>query len=457
MTLVFGTAAGALLQTQISRADIIATISGAQTAWGWIGGLDDFKNILSVIHGSFAGRNVSKLVRNLGLSPTAIRILTPDGSIPICMDNEPDTFSGDTRTQLIGLTICALAHECGGNLAVRLFIRCLGPALFTGADSANRLQEALQGQLNDNLQRILNEGAARGYTKRFTNAVLTLGIAHIDREWLRNILRASDTAEAFPTEIAMVGGLLTWLTQETRKPYFTRSVLVAHVAICLKSVGYLIDNVTTWNGSGEIPLALRSGSVILVLGGSAKTDPLMLDHAEFWGERHIHYYHYSTVGSMLSNALGNQQDSTPEIFQTNFGSIYSHIEKHLAFEWTTNLAELHSLVRALAKWKPYQTRCSPISIRLTSIYFTLCAEMIAPCYEGMACNEALHQVLQFKSVPAGDDLLPGYLAMFRALTASIVISVWSRLAGPNFEAIRHATIIDLTDEEWLDEACGFLN
>jgi hypothetical protein len=90
MTLVFRTAAGALLQTQVNRADVIATISAARSAWGWMGGLEGFKDILSHIHGSLAGTNVLKLARNLKLKPTTFHILTTDGSIPCSIENSED-------------------------------------------------------------------------------------------------------------------------------------------------------------------------------------------------------------------------------------------------------------------------------------------------------------------------------------------------------------------------------
>jgi hypothetical protein len=89
-------------------------------------------------------------------------------------------------------------------------MHCVGPVLFP---TSGGITEALHSELNDNLRRILNEGAARGLTKLFTNTINILGVTYGDRPCLRNHLRMSDEDETFPTEIAMVGGLLKWLLQ----------------------------------------------------------------------------------------------------------------------------------------------------------------------------------------------------------------------------------------------------
>ena len=418
-----------------------------------MGGLEGFRDILSNISGSFSAQHLSGLVRNLELGPASFHILTTDGSIPHCIEDAEHAFGGDLRTQVIGLTICALAHECGGHVAVRLFMHCVGPVLFP---TSGGITEALHSELNDNLRRILNEGAARGLTNLFTDAINSLGVTHGDRPWLRNHLRMSDEDETFPTEIAMVGGLLKWLLQERRETYLTRSALVANVAVCLKAIGFQISAVKMWNGSDDpIPIS-GPHAVILVLGGSRETDPLMLDHAEVIGEAYIHHYRFSTIGAMLSNALYNQSDISPETFQTEFESIYSYIGKSLVFKWRTS-SDILCPMKAAATWEPPQRKPSPMSTRLAAIYFPLCADKFAPCYDHMATQEALNEVLQHKDDIGGMDVVPKFLALFRVLTASIIISVWGRLAGNDFESIRHATTLSLNDPMWLENTCEILN
>ncbi len=54
-------------------------------------------------------------------------------------------------------------------------------------------------------------------------------------------------------------------------------------------------------------------------------------------------------------------------------------------------------------------------------------------------------------------MVPKFLALFRVLTASIIISVWSQLGGNDFKSIRHATALSLNDPMWLENTCEILN
>src|SRR6202034_4907103 len=105
-----------------------------------------------------------------------------------------------------------------------------------------------------------NEGASRGLTKRFTDAVSKLNLPTGDRQWLR--IKEDSRANAFPPEFNMVGGLLRWIGQgdEGSRIYFTRSSLVARVAACLKAAGYMIGNIHAWNGVGDSPRPSHSRS-----------------------------------------------------------------------------------------------------------------------------------------------------------------------------------------------------
>jgi hypothetical protein len=147
-------------------------------------------------------------------------------------------FGGDVRIQVLGLTICALAHECGGPTAVELFMSYLAPSLF---DGANELTDILHSQLNEDtvLQRILNEGSSRGLTDLFVTQVENLNLPLGDREWLQSTC-GGDPDSPLTTEAHMVGGLLKWIGRDSTEVYFTGSGLVARVATYLKAIGYLI-------------------------------------------------------------------------------------------------------------------------------------------------------------------------------------------------------------------------
>jgi hypothetical protein len=72
----------------------------------------------------------------------------------------------------VGLSIYALARECGGPQAINLFMDHLVPSLF----KANEATEALYVQIKDNRAKILNEGAARGLTPAFAAAIAWLNL-----------------------------------------------------------------------------------------------------------------------------------------------------------------------------------------------------------------------------------------------------------------------------------------
>ena len=135
---------------------------------------------------------------------------------------------------------------------MRLFKECMLLQLFDGSEE---IADALYGQLNDetHIQRILNEGAARGLTKLFASVMTALNLPEGDREWLHANLSTEDDKILLPTEIQMVVGMLKWLHSDDRRSYATRSALVAQVTLCLKRVGYTIGKIQVWDGLGNYP------------------------------------------------------------------------------------------------------------------------------------------------------------------------------------------------------------
>ena len=73
----------------------------------------------------------------------------------------------------------------------------------------------------------------------------------------------------------MVAGFLKWFVDDKGIEYRTRSGCVARIAAYLKAVGYNMGSIQTWGGVGIPPSPLGTKCLILVLGGSSATDPLM--------------------------------------------------------------------------------------------------------------------------------------------------------------------------------------
>jgi hypothetical protein len=119
MTLVFRTENGGLQQTQIGPADVAAIISVTQSAWGWVGGLGVVRNILNNVRGAFSEETARRLATQVPIKPAICHIFTSHGSTLVSDDNGQLPFGGDFRTQLVGLSICALAHGCGGQQAIK--------------------------------------------------------------------------------------------------------------------------------------------------------------------------------------------------------------------------------------------------------------------------------------------------------------------------------------------------
>ncbi len=63
MTFVFRAESGPLQQLQIGPADVVATISMAQSGWGWVSGLGRLCTILNSIRGSSGEKVIKKLTK----------------------------------------------------------------------------------------------------------------------------------------------------------------------------------------------------------------------------------------------------------------------------------------------------------------------------------------------------------------------------------------------------------
>ena len=440
------------MQTQVGTADLVNILSAAHSTYGWLGGLNGARSLLSNIPNPFSQKiKTLQLDRNLRLRPITAHVLTAAGPMICPPGNTEEAFGGDVRTQVIGLTLCALAHETDGPVAVQLFKICMLEELFEGS---TEMADAIHGQLNDDsrMQQILNEGAARGLTQMFISTTAELGVVEGDRQWLRAKLHSDDDMTPLPTEIQMVGGLLKWIVSGDINTYATRSALVLRVAAYLRSIGYQIGTIKTWDGTGVYPAHLNRNAVILVLGGTSPTDRLMLDAEDFQQESRTLHYQYKTVGAMLLNALDNQSDKFPEVFQDHFEYIYQYFER-------TGKAVYEESNDVIAKYRQTSSpaRSTALARRLAAIYFPLSAEIVAPSYSRIATEDILGKLKDHDAHVGVFQDIPEAVCVFRAVTAAIAISIASRFGAANFREGQHAITLSLTYSGWLDCMCETLD
>lgn len=450
------------LQAQVGTIDALETLSAAYSPDGWLGGLDGVGRILA----SYPDASLEPLEQlrhpgRLDLSPVTCSVATSEGLRRCVIEDAEYAFGGDARTQLIGLTICALAHECEGQNAVELFIDAFGSCIFHDLDD---VKLAIYSQLVQNYVRILNEGAARGFTERFISTIAELNILSGDRAWLRKNLLSPPNGLFQSSEAAMLGGLLNWMAQHRKGPYPTRSGLVVRAAACLKEVGYRIGEIQVWMGAGDGDLPPKENDlipVVLVLGDSAPldpvsfpVDPLALKAEDIVARSYTLHYDYNTVGSMLLAALNNQSDVKADVYQAQFEQIYDYFESNLSVEWELSKNPLTPL-QARASWNgSLLVDDKDIEIDIAEFYFPRSAEHISHLYRRIATQEALDEITKnFSNFGCFDECFPESLAMFRAITAAIAISFASRLTPRNFKTTRHCASLELDNGVWLEHIC----
>ena len=464
-TLVLRTVAGPLIQTQIGIADLIATFQAARAAYGWLGGLDPVCSLMNVIkrksdHSPIKLQNL-RLDQQLKLLPTRAHVLTGLGPEQLFIDNGAECFGADIRTQIIGLTVCALAHEIPGQSAVNIFIKHLAPRLF---DSPQELLDALEVQLSDEttLQKILNEGASRGLTKSFIEEVSSSPIPAGDQEWMRSEI-VNTGFDLNLTEVCLVGGLVKWISEECPGTYFTRSGLVARTAVYLRTVGYMIGRIESWAGNGNPPSDVGSNAVVVVLGGTHSTDEFMIPHGDFaaeFGNRYpsdmVHYYTFRTVGSLLLNSLGNYPDISPERLQDDFEYVHEYIRSNVKVQWLSSHQEKQRMypdIKVRCEWQG-TPHSSSTERSISGMYFPISGDLLAPCYRRIASEAVLKQARD--SIARSGSVFeesPIEICRFRAVTACIVIGLASCLAPDTFTTVQHQTVLQLVESSWLDSIC----
>ncbi|KAL8947034.1 MAG: hypothetical protein Q9222_006640 [Ikaeria aurantiellina] len=427
---------------------MVNTFSAAQSVYGWMGGTDGVRYLLQRVMNPFGQRLKSlKLDRRLRLMPSQAYVLTSQGPLVAHLDDASESFGGDIRTQVIGTTVCALAHECEVLEGVRLFCRFLLPYLF---GEASPLLDVLQSQPLENAtsQRIINEGASRGLNNMFVDTAAKLNLPTLNSGWGPGGRDESDDKHG---PIPMISGLLRWISQDTGHAYRTRSSAIARVAAYLKVVGYNVGDILTWDGDGEPPGPLGIKSVILVLGGSSETDPLMEDEELISDLPLLLHYQHKTTGAMLLTALGHVSDIPPETLQEDFEQVFEYIERHLTVQYICK----NEGINAVHQWRGIDKNPNSMTVRLASIYFSHKAEFIAPCYERISKQKYLNCVRgKSKKVMQADETR---LARFRAITACVAISIISLFAPETFKEVYHATKLCLNMPGWLSRVCSVLD
>ncbi|KAL8995033.1 MAG: hypothetical protein Q9169_005159 [Polycauliona sp. 2 TL-2023] len=451
MTLVWRTRSGSLMQTEVGTVDLVNTYSAARTVYGWMGGTDGLRFLLERIP-NFLGQRLTdlKLDRSLRLMPFQGYVLTSHGPLVAQMNDPQESFGGDIRTQIIGTSLCALAHECELLTAARLFGRFLMPYLFGGPGP---VVDALQSQLMENstLQRIVNEGASRGLNRCFVETAAQLNLPLATQGWRRTKLGEQDRGYEFLGEVNMIGGFLKWIAQDGNSEYRTRSSCVARIAAYFKAIGYSIGGIETWDGEGTSPHPMGIKSLVLVLGGSSETDKYMEEHQQIPDTQMVLHYQYSTVGAMLLTALGNAPKIRPEVLQVDFEKIFEYVEDHLMIEYILEEGQLH----ATFHWTRDKKEPTALAVRLAAFYFADSAELVAPCFARIANEKHLDSIKEGskrKMKPKRQEL-----GRFRAITAAVAISIISRFAPETFKTAHHATALDLSLPDWLSSVCTILD
>jgi len=431
-----------LQQIEFGVQDVAATVSVATSLWQWTGGLSGIRTFLTYLPNAIN----PKLPKELGFQKRAFQtscaILTPTGLFHAHpLDNSDQYFSGDVRTQLVGLTICALAHLFDDEFAISMFMRCVAPALLTG-QSGHGVREAFHAQLTNNSFRILNEGAAYGLPAIFEDAISGLD--------LPPALHDINTPDH-----AFVGGLLKWMVQPKRRRYVTRSATVARVAACLDRVGWTIGPIEIWGRPDPVPPAFDG--VTLVIAGSFATDPLMLEDDELQGANTVHAitHHYTnrTVGSMIYVVMGAPNGISPEALQSDFESINRSIRTRLSFSWNTQkdnrrsayTSDLDEILLARPHWSEPPRPANRISVRLATLRFgAATAEHVAIFFQDIATEPILQEILAFLEVSYSvRNDLPLSVRRFNAIVICIMLSVAEVLGGKGYMSLRHSTQLGL--------------
>jgi hypothetical protein len=423
---------------QVGPADLLASTTLATCLWNRFGGLSTLLRALQYAPGLIRPQRVQELEFTPQDLPATSHILTPDGIGSLDDDDPADCFGGDPRTQLIGFTICALSHLFGRDFAVRIFMKCMVPALLE-ASVGPGIKEELFAQLTDNAARIIDEGVSRSLPARFEEA-----IKDVD---LPTSKFAGTEDRNLSTDDYYIGGLLRWITQRRRSHYLTRSADVIRVAACLRRVGWLTGPIRIC--SNDRPPTAYDG-VTLITSGFHQTDTLATDEDDNLKSEgqidHIHHYRNETVGPMLFLASRGMSEMSPESMQTDFLRINSYIRKRLRFTWVVERHDEDGLgpsLHAKPHWTKDSKSANRLSVTLACMFFQAkTAENVAECFQALASETVLKEIRAFEE-SSNEDFQPACLEHWKIIVICIILSIAEQLGGKDYSKLGHATQLDL--------------
>ncbi|KAL5320415.1 hypothetical protein ACEPPN_011217 [Leptodophora sp. 'Broadleaf-Isolate-01'] len=441
---------GTLQQVQIGPADLVATVAAAHAAWGWLGGLRGILRILNMSVKSSEKQNLRQIFEAFEPTVHSCRILGQHG-LESFKPPEDDPFGPTQSSKLVGMTLCALAYTMQPKSAINIFMDFFVEALFkNGLSDVPGSKEALYHLLIDNHPVILNEGAIYGLPERFQNA--------ISRLRLTTGLKASghprNSQNLFASDVALIQGFLRWLIRNNSETYFTRSGAVARIAACLRCVGYMLGEVTVWDGAGSRPALHRT--VVLVTGGSCETDNLM-DENTFKSTSIdlITHYKWNTVGAMLWNSLLQDCGHFHTTLQEDFDNINDLVEHNLDFQWAYVNDRMEEL-QAFPLWGNPKFMTTPTSTSIATIFFPESVDQISGLYQRISNNDKYLKAAKARKDPRHSTVKgpSKELQRFQTMTASICLAVLGRIGGPGFTTLQHSTTIDLSTMDHLKWLCG---
>ena len=112
-------------------------------------------------------------------------------------------------------------------------------------------------------------------------------------------------------------------------------------------------------------------------------------------------------------------------------------------------------MRAIFEWSSSRTEATSLERRIAAICFPLSADYVAPCYGRVANERLLDQVLKYKT--AIDTKIPEEVALFRVITAAIILAITSCLVKEGFKGVQHSTCLDLNHEGWIKPVADVLD
>jgi hypothetical protein len=140
LTVVLDHPSGEVQQLQIGAADIVATIAAAHSIWDWVGGLSGISSLLGLCQRQSDAAQIQHVFEYIAVGQPAYQVLTQNGLQLVSGPEYDEPFGETTASKLIGVTLCALAHNMSGPAAVR-FIACHGRRRrFTGTSSSSKRQ-----------------------------------------------------------------------------------------------------------------------------------------------------------------------------------------------------------------------------------------------------------------------------------------------------------------------------